>query len=135
MSIGALHQWLDRNKDVGIFLLRLFVGLRLIYGVTDNVFSWEHMKAFEAFLAANHFPFPLISAVVSVYAQLVCGILILIGYQIRIASLIMIINFLVALLMVHRNDTVEGMTPALAMLFGSAVFLFYGAGRIAVRPN
>ena len=127
------HHWLDHNKDVGVFLLRLFVGLRLTYGVLDNVVSWHHMKAFEAFLAANQFPFPLVSAVVSVYAQLICGILIVIGYKIRFAALLMIFNFLVALVMVHRHDTIEGMTPALAMLFSSLLFFFYGAGRIAVR--
>ena len=126
------HQWLDQNKDVGVLLLRAFVGLRLIYGVTDNVISWEHMKAFEGFLAANSFPLPLISAVLSVYAQLICGLMILIGFHIRIAAFIMVINFLIALVMVHRTDTVEGMTPALAMLFSSLLFLFYGAGKIAV---
>ena len=126
------HQWLDQNKDVGVLLLRAFVGLRLIYGVTDNVISWEHMKAFEGFLAANSFSLPLISAVLSVYAQLICGLMILIGFHIRIAAFIMVINFLIALVMVHRTDTVEGMTPALAMLFSSLLFLFYGAGKIAV---
>ena len=129
------HQWLDQNKDLGVFLLRLFVGLRLVYGVADNVLSWEHMKAYESFLAANHFPFPLVSAVVSVYAQLICGLRILVGFQIRFAALLMIFNFLVALVMVHRHDTIEGMTPALAMLFCSVLFLFYGAGKIAVRRN
>jgi hypothetical protein len=37
--------------------------------------------------------------------------------------------------MVHRNDTIEGMTPALAMLFSSVVFVFYGAGRFALKAK
>ena len=129
------HHWLNRNKDVGIFLLRAFIGIRLVYGVADNVISWKHMQLFEQFLAANHFPFPIVSAIVSVYAQLICGILIVIGFHIRVAALVMIINFMVALLMVHRNDSIEGMTPALAILFSCVVFLFYGAGRIAIRST
>jgi putative oxidoreductase len=129
------HQWLDRNKDAGILLLRIFIGLRLVYGVADNVFSWKHMQAFESFLQANHFPLPLYSAILSVYAQLICGLMILTGFHIRAAGLIMVINFLVALIMVHRNDTIEGMTPALAMLFSSVVFVFYGAGRFALRAK
>jgi putative oxidoreductase len=128
----TISRWLHDNRDLGVLFLRLFIGLRLIYGVMDNVLTWEHMKAFESFLDANGFPFPLIAAIVSVYAQLICGLLILIGYQIRIASAIMIVNFLVAILMVHSNDTIEGMTPALAMLFGSILFLFYGPGRFSV---
>jgi len=126
------HTWLNENKDVGLLLLRLFVGLRLIYGVTDNVISWEHMKAFEVFLQANHFPFPLLSAIISVYAQFICGVMIVVGYHIRFAALVMIFNFLIALIMVHRNDTVEGMTPALAILFCSLYFLFSGAGKISI---
>ena len=71
------ERWLNSNKDVGILLLRLFIGLRLIYGVADNILSWDHMLAFRDFLAANQFPVPLFSAVLSVYAQLICGILIM----------------------------------------------------------
>jgi putative oxidoreductase len=126
-----IDYWLTSNKDVGILLLRLFVGLRLFYGVIDNVLGWDRMIEFSEFLQAQGFPFPVISAIVSVYAQLVCSILILAGYKIRLASLVMIINFVVALIMVHRNDTIEGMTPALAMLFGCMTFLFTGSGRFS----
>jgi putative oxidoreductase len=126
-------KWFGNHKDVGILLLRLFIGLRLVYGVIDNILSWDHMKAFEGFLAANGFPFPLVSAVVSVYCQFLAGLMITVGYRIRIASLIMIVNFLVAIVVVHRHDTVEGMTPALAMLFGCITFLFYGGGKYSIR--
>lgn len=120
------------NEHIGLFVLRIFIGLRLIYGVLDNVISWDKMLEFSTFLDANGFPVPTISAVISVYAQLICGLFILIGFKIRAASLIMVINFLIALFMVHINDTVEGMTPALAMLFGSACLFFTGAGKIAM---
>ena len=125
------YTWLDKNKDTGIFLLRLFIGIRLLYGVLDNIFSWDHMLEFKDFLNKFNFPFPLISAVVSVYAQAIAGIMILLGWKIRIAAILMIINFLVALI-VHRNDTLEEMTPALAIFFSSLLFLFQGAGRISL---
>jgi len=120
------------NEHIGLLLLRIFIGLRLIYGVADNVISWDKMLEFSAFLDANGFPVPTISAVISVYAQLICGLFVLIGFNIRPAALIMVVNFLIAILMIHTNDTVEEMTPALAMLFGSACLFFTGAGRIAV---
>ena len=126
------YTWLDKNKDTGIFLLRLFIGIRLLYGVLDNIFSWDHMLEFKDFLNKFNFPFPLISAVVSVYAQAIAGIMILLGWKIRIAAILMIINFLVALIVVHRNDTLEEMTPALAIFFSSLLFLFQGAGRISL---
>ena len=130
--IKGVNHWFEARSHVGLLLLRLLVGLRLLYGVLDNVFSWERMTEFSGFLQSQGFPFPMVSAVVSVYAQAICGLLILIGYKIRIASAIMIFNFLVAIIMVHRNDTIEGMTPPLAMLFGSLTLLFTGAGKISV---
>jgi putative oxidoreductase len=124
--------WLNRNKDVGVLLLRLFIGVRLIYGVQDNLLHWDKMLEFEAFLSSYRFPLPLVSAIVSVYAQAIAGVMILVGWRIRIASIFMIINFIVALIMVHRSHPFETMTPALAILFSCLLFLFQGAGRFSL---
>jgi putative oxidoreductase len=132
-AMKAFFTWLDERRDLGVLLLRLFVGIRLVYGVVDNVLDWQRMLEFRDFLENFNFPWPLASAVVSVYAQLIAGILIVLGWKIRYAALLMIVNFLVALAMVHRGDRFEAMTPALAMLFASVLFLFQGPGRYAVR--
>ena len=120
------------NKDIGILFLRLFIGVRLIYGVLDNVLYWERMIEFRDFLQQFHFPFPLVSAIVSVYAQLIAGILIFVGWKIRWAAAVMIINFLVAIFMVHRNQSFEEMTTPLAILFCNLLFFFTGAGKYSV---
>ncbi len=127
-------KFLALNPALGIFLLRLFIGGRLFYGVIDNVVSWERMIEFSKFLEANHFPWPTLSAVGSVYVQLIGSILIIIGFKIRIASLVLVINFLIALIAVHirSNDSIEGMTPALAMLFGCLTLLFTGPEKISL---
>ena len=127
-----VFSWFDRNRDWGVFLLRLFVGLRLIYGVQDNVLSWEHMIRFKDFLQQFNFPFPLVCAVVSVYVQLITGIMIILGWRIRYAAILLVINFLVALIMVHRNQPIEAMTAPMAILFSAILFLFQGAGRISI---
>ena len=124
--------WLKINRDVGPLLLRIFMGTRLLYGVVDNIASWEKMLHFEAFLKTYHFPFPLVSAVVSVYAQAIAGILIIIGYQTRWAAMAMVINFLIAFLMVHWGQTYDQLTPVLSMLFISILFMFAGAGKYSV---
>ena len=123
------QRWTAENPAVGILLLRLFLSCRLLYGVIDNILSWERMLEFSAFLGQHHFPWPTLSAVTSVYVQAICALLILIGYQTRTAALLLAINFLIALLMVHLavGDTIEGMTPALAMLFASLTLIFTGA--------
>ena len=130
--MNHFFKWFDSRKDVGVLLLRLFVGVRLIYGVIDNVISWEHMIRFRDFLEQFNFPLPLVSAVVSVYAQLLAGLMFIVGWKIRWAAILMIINFLVALVMVHWGEKLESMTPALAILFISILFLFQGAGKYSL---
>ena len=127
-----LNNWLDRNRDIGTLILRLFIGIRLVYGVLDNVLSWEHMLKFRDFLQLFHFPVPLVAAIISVYAQLLAGIMFILGWRTRLAAILMIINFIVAIIMVHRKDTFEAATPPLTMLFCSVFFLFNGAGKYSL---
>ena len=127
-----MKAWFNKHADLGIFLFRLFISLRILYGVADNVISREKMMEFSRFLKAFHFPLPLFSAVLSVYIQFIAGLFILVGFMTRPAALLLVLNFMVALLLVHRNDTVEAMTPALAMLFGAVLLLFTGPGRFAL---
>ena len=129
---NIFFNWLDKNKDAGVLLLRLFIGFRLIYGVHQAVFSWDTMVKVGDFFEKYHFTFPLVCAAVSVYSQFVSGILFLLGWKTRYAALLMIINFTVAWIMVDRFGTVEDMTPALAILFCSLLFLFQGAGKISL---
>lgn len=131
---SAFYQPSPASLSTGLLFLRLFVGLRLLYGVVDNLVSWGKMNEFAAFLQQAGFPLPLVSAVVSVYAQAVCGLLILAGLWVRPAAVIMVVNFLVALFFVHvkNADSIEAMTPALAMFFGSLTLAFTGGGRYGI---
>lgn len=120
--------------DIGLLILRLFAGTRIIYGVADNIFSSEKMHEFKDFLAAHHFPVPLFSAYLSVYVQFIGGLLLLVGWQTKWAALVLAINFLVALFMVHvpNGDSFEAMTPALALLFIALCLLFSGPGKFSL---
>ena len=88
---------------------------------------------FSHFLKANGFPVPTLCAVLSVFDQFICAVLILIGYKTRFAAFILVFNFILAIVMVHLNDSIEVMTPALAMLFISVGLLFTGAGKWAIE--
>lgn len=132
-----LETYFSARKHWGILLLRFFVGGRLFYGVIDNIVSWQDMIKFSEFLEQNGFPTPMISAIASVYIQFFGSILIILGYKIRWASIILAINFLVALIFFHLRigDTVEGMTAALAMFFGCLTFIFTGAEKVSVDSH
>jgi putative oxidoreductase len=130
--LKRLDSYFDARKDYGAIFLRLIIGWRLVDGTQDNVFSWDRMIEFRDFLAHLGTPFPLVAAHVSVYAQFICGILFIVGAFVRPAALIMIINFVIALLIAHIGTTFEQSFDALMMLFGSFFFLFYGSGRISI---
>jgi putative oxidoreductase len=129
----ALSRWLDRRREHGVVFLRLAVGVHLIVGTVDNVVSWQRKIEFRDFLAAHGFPWPLLSANVSAWAQFVCGGLFVVGLLTRPAAAVMVVNFLVALGMVHLGKTPYAVTfPALFMLAGALFLLVHGPGAWAV---
>lgn len=122
------------HTSIGLLILRFFIGIRVIYGVLDNVLSLSHMKEFAGFLSQFTFPFPMFSAFLSVYVQLIASILILIGWKTRIAAAFLAFNFLIALIMVHlkSGDSLEALTPALAIFCIVLALIFTGAGKYAI---
>lgn len=120
----------QRSVSWGLLVLRLFVGLRVLYGVADNIVSEERMLEFAYYLKLYGFRFPFISAVISVYVQAIGATLLLLGWQHRIGCLFLIFNFSIAM-WTHRHDSVEQATPAAAMLFSAVALLLTGPGRLA----
>jgi putative oxidoreductase len=127
-----LDKSLARYRELAPLLLRLFVGFVLVYGTQDNVFSHERMLEFRDFLATNRFPYPLASAYLSAYAQFVTGILLLAGLLTRLAAAVVVVNFVVALSMVHLRLPFNANIAPLAMLVGGLFFVLYGAPRYSV---
>ncbi len=124
----------ETYKSLALLLIRLAFGARLIYGVIDNVVSWDRMLEFEAFLSANGFPVPLVSAILSVYFQLLAGISWVIGYQVRYSALLMTGNFLVAVIGFHiiQGDSYLNTAPALHLLCISVLLFAIGPGKYAL---
>jgi putative oxidoreductase len=124
--------WLDPHREIGPLFVRLAVGWHLVYGTQDNVRSAERMLEFQHFLAQQGFAYPAFMAPLSAYAQFVCGILFVVGLFTRPAAAVMVINFVVALWMVHRGRPYPENALAVLMLCGSLFLLFHGPGRWAV---
>ncbi|MCP9290584.1 DoxX family protein [Gracilimonas sediminicola] len=128
-----LNEFLNKHSKFGEIFIRIMLGFHLIYGTQDNVFSWDRMLEFSSFLEGFGFPFPIVSAVVSVYAQFFCGIMYIVGFHVRVAALIMVLNFIVAIIMVHIGDSYPGMFPAIVMLAGSLYLLFNGSKVLSIK--
>lgn len=124
--------FLEKYKDYAAVFIRLIIGFHLVYGTQDNVFSFARMEEFAGFLEARGVPLPLFSAFLSAYAQFICGILFILGAFVRHAAVVMIINFILALVIAHVGDSYPNMFPALMMLAAACFFLLNGAGKLSI---
>lgn len=121
--------------DAALLVLRVLVGAFLMWGTWDNVVSAERMQEFVGFLTAMQCPMPELAAPVSVYAQFVCGALILLGLLTRWAGLVMTFNFIVAVALLTLGggeSDFRALFPPLVMIAIPLVLATHGAGRYAV---
>lgn len=123
---------LEKYKEYGVIFIRLMVGFHLVYGIQVYIFDYTRMEKFAEFLSQQAVPFPLFSAHLSAYAQLICGTLFIFGAWIRLAAIVMIINFIAAIIIAHIGDTYQNTFPALAMLATACFLLIHGAGKLSV---
>jgi putative oxidoreductase len=124
--------FLRRYSDLSLLLLRVLTGAFLIYGTQDNILSDARMHEFVQFLAKRGFVWPELMAPLSVYAQFICGVLLVLGLLTRWAGLLMTFNFIVAVVMVHWSQDFRGWWPAIVLVFISLHFALHGAGRYSV---
>ena len=129
---GTLDHVLEPYHEYGPLFIRLIVGYRLVWGAADNVFSYARMLEFSEFLAGHGVPWPLVAAFVSAYAQFIAGLLFVVGAYTRLAAAVMLINFTVALLLVHIGQPFLDNYDALVMLFGAAFLFVHGPGSASV---
>lgn len=120
---------LDRWSDLSLAGLRILTGVFLVYGTQDNVFSAAQMEEFVRFLTAHNFVLPELMAPLSVWAQFICGILLVLGLLTRWAGLVIAFNFVVAVWMVHWPEDLRGWWPAIVLVFLGLHFATRGAGR------
>lgn len=122
----------EKYKEYGVIFIRLMIGFHLAYGVHFHIVDSARKEDFVKFLSERSVPFPPFSAFLSVYGQFVCGILFIIGAATRYASVVMIINFIAALVIAHFGDTYRNTFPALMMLSAAFFVLIHGAGKLSV---
>ena len=120
---------LGRFSDLSLGALRAVTGMFLVYGTQDNVLSADRMEEFVGFLRAHGFILPELMAPLSVWAQLVCGVLLVLGLLTRWAGLVVAFNFVVAVWMVHWPQDFRRWWPALVLVFLGLHFACAGGGR------
>jgi putative oxidoreductase len=72
---------------------------------------------------------------VSVYAQLLCGIALILGILTRWAGIVIALHFLIALVMVHWSQDFRGWWPALVLVGIGLQYALTGAGSISLDAS
>ena len=120
----------QRFSDFTLLLLRVFVGLFLIWGVWANVMGARPTGELTA---------PLLYAKVSVFAQLAVGVGFVLGLFTRWAGIICALNFVVAIVLVDRFGGFRGVFPSGVLVAIGLYLATHGAGRFsldaALRAN
>ncbi|HEU5136866.1 MAG TPA: DoxX family protein [Steroidobacteraceae bacterium] len=119
-------------SDFSLLLMRLFVGLFLIWGVWDNITDGARMQEFAAFLDKYGFAAPRILAPVSVYLQLAIGLGFVFGVFTRWAGIFCVIHFIIAIAMVDHQNGMRGIFPSGCLIVIGLYLATYGAGRFSV---
>jgi putative oxidoreductase len=124
--------FLARYADAALLLLRLVIGAFLIWGVWDNIASTAQMNEFVGFLRKFGFPAPELMAALSVWAQFLVGVALILGLATRWAGIVCSINFVVAILMVDRFGGLRNAFPAVCLVLIGLYLATYGGGRMSV---
>jgi putative oxidoreductase len=122
----------QRFGDFVLLLLRIFVGLFLIWGVWDNITDSARMREFVEFLRKFHFPSPALLAPLSVYVQFLVGLAFILGLFTRWAGILCAVNFIVAIAMVDRFGGMRGIFPSGCLVAIGLYMATYGAGRFSL---
>jgi putative oxidoreductase len=122
----------QRFADAALLLLRVFVGLFLVWGVWDNVTSSVRMQEFVDFLAKYGFASPRLMAPLSVYAQLAIGIAFVLGLLTRWAGILCAFNFVVAIVMVDYVGGMRGIFASGCLVVIGLYLATHGAGRFSI---
>lgn len=122
----------QRFSDFALLLLRAFVGVFLIWGVWDNLTEPARMQEFVEFLRKHHFTSPDLLAPASVYAQLLIGVAFILGLLTRWAGILCIVNFVIAIVMVHRFEGLRASFPSGCLIAIGLYLATHGAGRLSM---
>jgi putative oxidoreductase len=119
-------------SDFALLLMRLFVGLFLIWGVWDNITDGARMQEFVSFLDKYGFASPKILAPVSVYLQLAIGLGFVLGLFTRWAGIFCALHFAIAIAMVDHLTGMRGIFPSGCLIVIGLYLATYGAGGLSV---
>ena len=114
---------------IGLLILRLgFSGLMLTHGIPKLMNLVQgNMDFADPIGIGNNLSF-----ILTVIAEAICPLLIIVGFKTRIAAIPVVITMAVGAFIVHAADPIETKEKALLYLFAFLVIVLTGAGKYSV---
>lgn len=75
---------------------------------------------------------PAASLILTVFAEVICSLLIIIGFKTRLATIPLIITMLVAVFVVHLNESIHDKEAGILYLLIYGTIYFFGPGKYAI---
>lgn len=119
-----------QNTDIAILLLRIGVGgLMLTHGIPKlfRLFGSESIQFADPFGIGVE-----ASLALTVFAEVICSVLIIVGLATKLAAIPLLITMFVAFFVIHANDPFQRKELALFFLIVYVVLLFTGSGKYSL---
>ena len=116
--------------DIGLLIARVMIAaLMLTHGIPklQMLLSGEPVK----FLPVMGMS-PELSLGLTVFAEVICSIMLLVGFATRLAAIPLIITMLIAALLIHAADPIAVKEPALHYLLVYVMLLLAGSGKYSI---
>ncbi|MCQ4034821.1 DoxX family protein [Kaistella montana] len=116
--------------DIILLVIRIFIGFAMLshgFPKLQQLFSGEEIKFFD-FLGLG----PKVSLILTVFAEFVCSIFIILGLFTRFAVFFLVFTMAVAGLVVHSGDPFEKKEASLLYLSIYLLILGFGPGRYSI---
>jgi putative oxidoreductase len=130
----AMRRYLPLNLDLALLILRLaLAGILLYHGLPKVMNYGATVGAFQSM----HIPAPTLTVIFAILAEVVGGILILLGVAVDLAGLLVVIDMLGAIFAVHWANgfdfTKGGWEHPFSVLVMGLVLALAGPGDYSVR--
>lgn len=118
------------NKDLALLFGRVAISLlMLVHGLPklQALFSGDPVQFPAVFgLSAG------LSLALAVFAEVICSLLVLVGFATRIAVVSLIVTMFTAAFYIHVSDPFSRQEPAILYLVVYTILLFAGAGKYSL---
>jgi putative oxidoreductase len=124
-------EWRDLTLNVGLLMLRVFMGLAIARHGYDKIFGGQ-ITMLAGGLTQMGMPAPQLLAWLAALSEFAGGLLIALGLGARVAAFFVFFTMCVAVFKAHASDAWH--VKELAFLYGSIAFSFIytGAGRYSL---